>query len=85
MPSNDSANGETIEDDVPEDHLETLLSEFSDELRAGRIPDFNSFLHRCPERDRQELCSLMNTLVLADRALRHDTERPAHDPERPTE
>ena len=52
------------------DSVEKLLSEFNDELHLGTIPAFEPFLRRCAGESQRELCSLMNTLVLADRALR---------------
>jgi len=59
----DDADNETI-------HVDEILADFNDELQKGEIPKYGPFLARCPEKDQKELCSLMNTLVLAERALR---------------
>lgn len=49
--------------------VEELVSEFNDQLQSGTVPSHEQFLRRCPTGDRTELVSLLNTLVLADRAL----------------
>lgn len=49
--------------------VEDLVSEFNDELQTGTVPSYEPFVRRCPTADRTELVSLLNTLVLADRAL----------------
>ena len=49
--------------------VEDLVSEFNDELQTGTVPPYEPFLRRCPIAERTELISLLNTLVLADRAL----------------
>ena len=49
--------------------LEDLLSQFNDELQSGKTPNTEDFLQRCPEEHRKKLCSLINTLLLANRAL----------------
>lgn len=48
--------------------IEELLGEFNELLQKGE-PATETLLARCPESDREELLSLMNTLQLARRAL----------------
>jgi len=67
MPARDTTLDDAQTDDP--DHVSRLLGEFNDQLQTGAVPDIESFLRRCPEEDRRELLSLINTLVLADRAL----------------
>jgi hypothetical protein len=67
MPARDTTLDDALSEDP--DHVSRLLGEFNDQLQTGAVPDIESFLRRCPEEDRRELLSLINTLVLADRAL----------------
>lgn len=68
MPARDTTLDDAQTDDP--DHVSRLLGEFNDQLlETGAVPDVESLLRRCPEEDRRELLSLINTLVLADRAL----------------
>jgi hypothetical protein len=68
--------------------VDLLVGEFNDELQAGKVPSYEPYLQRCPPADRTELTSLLNTLVLADRALAplrellQDPLEPEQEPEK---
>lgn len=50
--------------------VDDLLAEFNARLQTGGpVPPFEHFVNRCPEAEREVLTSLMNTLVLTDKAL----------------
>ena len=63
---------ENLSDDLGEDdYLKDILADFSDELRLSSvIPDIEPFVNRCSKAEqKKKLVSLMNTLILAERAL----------------
>ena len=60
--------------------MDQLLADFSEELRASGITNYE-ILQRCPEARRQELRGLMNTVALMHWAAERARSR-GHQPQR---